>query len=596
MTFGAMAAWQAWLLLGVAAAAAAGLFLIKLRPPRVLVPSLILWRRVLDESRELTLWERIRRAVSLALTVIIALALALAITRPGLSSGTAASTGRVLIVMDSSWSMQARTRTGETRWERAIAEARRLVSAAASGGEVALATTADGLVEGPSADGALIEGALDRIAPGGDASSWPQLAGAASIHFITDGGTTRPLDAKVIVHSVFEPASNVGITALDVRPSLSIANAGDVYVEIANFAPSAQKVQVRLTRGTARIFDREIDMGSNEVLRQVVPLTRGGEGALRAHVDGPANALEVDDDAYAWIDGAKPLAVAVVGQRTDWLRTAFARDPGVSATYFDLTGYREGQEDVAIFVGCAPDQPPRRPSLFFAPPLTTAWLGHRPEHAVETRPRWEVAGVHPVVQGVDPFTLSIERARTFGGASLVTVARSARGTPLVYVTESPEQRMVVVTFGADESNLAGAPGFPVLIGNALDWLTHPSRDAGPAGVGHRPRLMSFEQGVAKVIGPDNVEVPLARVNRTTVGMLRAPGFYAVEGGGARSTLAINAGDPQLSNLMRPPTLATGQSQTVAAGSSGRPWWFYCALAAFALVIAEWWTWQRRITV
>ena len=32
----------------------------------MLVPSLLLWRRVLDEARELTLWERIRRAVSLA--------------------------------------------------------------------------------------------------------------------------------------------------------------------------------------------------------------------------------------------------------------------------------------------------------------------------------------------------------------------------------------------------------------------------------------------------------------------------------------------------------------------------------------------------
>ena len=51
-----------------------------MRPPRVLVPSLLLWRRVLDESRELTLWERIRRAVSLVVTAIaIALALALAV-------------------------------------------------------------------------------------------------------------------------------------------------------------------------------------------------------------------------------------------------------------------------------------------------------------------------------------------------------------------------------------------------------------------------------------------------------------------------------------------------------------------------------------
>ena len=61
-----MAAWQGWLLLAAAAALAARLFLIKLRPPRLLVPSLLLWRRVLDESREQTLWERIRRAVSLA--------------------------------------------------------------------------------------------------------------------------------------------------------------------------------------------------------------------------------------------------------------------------------------------------------------------------------------------------------------------------------------------------------------------------------------------------------------------------------------------------------------------------------------------------
>ena len=73
MTFGAMAAWQAWLLLGGAAGLAAWLFLRKLRPPRVLVSSLLLWARVLDETRELTLWERIRRAVSLVLTIAIAL-------------------------------------------------------------------------------------------------------------------------------------------------------------------------------------------------------------------------------------------------------------------------------------------------------------------------------------------------------------------------------------------------------------------------------------------------------------------------------------------------------------------------------------------
>jgi hypothetical protein len=36
--------------------------------------------------------------------------------------------------------------------------------------------------------------------------------------------------------------------------------------------------------------------------------------------------------------------------------------------------------------------------------------------------------------------------------------------------------------------------------------------------------------------------------------------------------------------------------TVATGGTGSPWWVYCALVGFVLAVAEWWTWQRRITV
>ena len=148
MTFGAVPGWLGWLILAAAGALAVRLFLVKLRPPRMFIPSLLLWRRVLDDAREQTLWERIRRAVSLVVTVLIALALALAAVRPGRSAGGGQATGRLLIVIDSSLSMQATTGRGETRWARGVAEARRLF-ASASGAELALATTADGLVEGP---------------------------------------------------------------------------------------------------------------------------------------------------------------------------------------------------------------------------------------------------------------------------------------------------------------------------------------------------------------------------------------------------------------------------------------------------------------
>jgi hypothetical protein len=69
-----------------------------------------------------------------------------------------------------------------------------------------------------------------------------------------------------------------------------------------------------------------------------------------------------------------------------------------------------------------------------------------------------------------------------------------------------------------------------------------------------------------------------------------------EGGGARSAVAVNVGDPQTSNLQRTSGGTTRNAQIVTAGASGWPWWIYCAVLAFILAVVEWWTWQRRITV
>jgi hypothetical protein len=610
MTFGAMRAVEAWLLLGGVAALATWLFLRKLRPPRMLVASLLLWRRVLDEPRAITFWERIRRAVSLVLTVLIALAIALAATRPSLRSSTpSASRGRVLIVVDSSWSMLTRTRSHESRWERAVAQARRL-AAAEAGNAMALATTADGLVEGPTTDLRLIESALDRIVPvGGDVTAWPHLAGADTVHFITDGAMARRLPGGVIVHSVFEAAPNVGVTAFDVRPSPLATNAGDAYLEIVNYAPVAQDVHVTLARGEASILQRSVSIGAGEALRQVLPLGRGAASDLHAHIEAPDNALGVDDDAFAWIEHGAPVTVTVVGRQTGWLRPLLANDPDIRAAFLDPAGYdlavgaapaagdHSNEEDLIIFDRWAPPEPSVRPAIYFAPPAETPWLaaGATPSRAwdssEEKRPRWETAGTHPVVQGVDPFTLKIEKARPYGAAGLTPIAQSAQGTPLVYVSDTSGKRFVVLTFGAGESNLASAPGFPVLMGNAIDWLVRPDAHAA-----RTTGLASFNQATVHLIAPGGRQVPIARVSGAALAMLRTPGLYVAEGAGARSTFAVNVGSPQVSNAERTSLSRSDQARPVMAGASGMSWWLYCVAAALVLALVEWWTWQRRITV
>lgn len=582
-----MAAWPGWLLLAGATALAVFLFRLKVRPRKVRVPSLLFWSRVLNDSREVTLWERIRRAVSLVLTAVIAIALGLALLRPSRVQGaTGASAGRSVIVIDSSWSMLARTRGGDTRWRRAIADARRLV--AGSGGEIALATTADGLVEGPTADRALIEAALDRIAPSGaGAAAWPAVAGAEAVYFITDGAMPRPKDAGVLVRSVHEAADNVAITAFDVRPALGGPDAGSAYLEIANFGP-AQQVRLTLARGAVTLLDRRFDMAAGEALRQVVRLERAGDPSVQARVEARGNALAIDDEAVAWFGQARPLAVTVVGEKTEWLAHLFAANPEVTATFVTPSAYRAGQEDAIVFDRWAPPNQPDRPALYFAPPPGGGWLAGG--DTVEDRPKWPAAGSHPVVRGVDPFTLNIERARPFTSAALAPVASSARGTPLVSVnTSTTGPRFVVVGFGPNDSNLASAPAFPVFMGNVLAWLA-----GRPDARARRPGLNSFSDAVTRLAAPGGAAVPLTRLPGEAIGVLREPGLYLVEEGRSRATFAVNVTDPDVSNLARTSAAATSAATGRAEGP--RPWWLYCAVAAFVAILLEWWTWLRRITV
>ncbi|MEP6916646.1 MAG: hypothetical protein ABJC89_13425, partial [Acidobacteriota bacterium] len=372
-----------------------------------------------------------------------------------------------------------------------------------------------------------------------------------------------------------------------------------------NYATSPQEVHVTLTRGTTALVDRQLTIGAGEAVHQVTPLERGADARLRAAVTAKENALAIDDEAFAWIERARPLAVTVVGQRTGWLAALLGRDPDVRATFVDPSGYQSGadsykDEAAIVFDRWAPEQPPSRPALYFAPPAGTSWLDHAGAQAVaagagggleEKRPRWEQAGSHPVVRGVDPLTLKIEKARPYRSASLVPVARSTNGTPLVYVGDSPERRLVVVTFGPAESNLTSAPGFPVLVGNALEWLTRPV-----PYTARKPGIASFDNAIARVIGPGGEAIHLSRLNGVAFGVLAVPGLYVAEGGGSSSTIAVNAGDPQISNLTRTSVGPSAHALTVTAGGSSRPWWLYCAVAAFLLVLTEWWTWQRRITV
>jgi len=590
MSFGTMAAWQALALIGVAGAAAAWIFLVKVRPPRVSVPSLLLWRRVFDKVRELTWWERVRRAVSLAATVLIAVFLALAVTRPGPRRGPA-SEGRTLIILDSSWSMAALTSSGETRWARAVRQARAL-AASSGGGDVAIATTADGLVEGPTADMALIETAIDRLTPsGGDNVALPSVPGTDHVHFLTDGAAARSIDPAVTVHSVFEAASNAAIVAFGARPSPGGDAGGEAYLQVANYATTPREVRIVVSRGSTVLSDQRVEMAAGEAVSQVVPLAATGSARLVARIyadeGAGADGLAEDNEAVAWIDGADAVDVTVVSENPAALALLLQQDPSLKVTAVKPAAYVPVTSGIVVFDHWLPAEAPARPSLVVGPPAAT-WLGQ--PGAEEKSARWIGIGTHPVVAGVDSLTLDLKRVRAFEGKDLVTVAKSERGTPLVAIKDDRDRRIVVWSFSPADANLAFAPGIPVLFGNSIEWLARPSygvlRHSGP---------VQLPASTARVVSPTGKPVTIVHAGDRTVARLTDPGLYLVEAGGSRGVVGVNVGDPEVSNLSRS-SLSSAVTSRVGAGGAGWPWWMWAVLVAFVLVSAEWWTWQRRVTV
>src|SRR5262249_28352487 len=142
-----------------------------------------------------------------------------------------------------------------------------------------------------------------------------------------------------------------------------------------------------------------------------------------------------------------------------------------------------------------------------------------------------------------------------------------------------------------DSNLGAAPGLPVLVGNALEWLGRPLVEGA-----RRPGRVTLEDAVLRGTGPRGIGTPLLEIGGAAIATGGGPGLYTADSGGARATFAVNIADPDVSNLSKTTQASAGGAIAVRAGVSARPWWVYLIALALAAVLVEWWTWLRRITV
>ena len=559
------------------------LHLLRPRALRRAVSSTLLWVQVLRQrSKYHAPW---RWLLSLLLCLLVGMALALALGRP---EGPGSGQSKVVVVLDNSPSMAARTRDGTSRWHHAVEKAHSLIDS--TGVEVMLVDTmgrapVEGFVHPARALDAL--GRFQVVSHGAPRAPVLPETGEFDVHVISDGVAGFDVPPDAIVHSVFEQAVNVAITGLQVRPYPADPLRVEAFVQVYNASTQAQRVRLSLRGSEKFSVAQELQMDSGELIDASFDISDFDAGVLAAAALAEGDAYASDDLAFAMVAPHRVRDVVLVTGGNARLEDAIRSLPGVRLGVIAPDAWNDAVgADVFVFDRFTPKQRPSRGVLLFRPGAT-AWLpGER--RAVRDPVISDWSRGDDLLDGV-----AWQRLRV-GRASLMTdlpdersaQVRTADGALIASGTEGG--RWIVAGFSVEDSNISLQPGLPVFLGNALRWLSE-----GDAVISTGLGAVRVPLPKARVVDGAGVPVPVRAFGGETLFDATRPDVYTALTETEKLRIVVNVLDPRDAdiNVSRFETVSTSQ-----VGLSGiariEPW---IALVVFALVLmlVEWLAWVRR---
>jgi hypothetical protein len=586
MTFLALTPVETAVLAVLTAGTVIALYFLKLRHRRIFVSSSLLWSRVLDEQQSHSLIEKLRRILSILIAVAIALLIAVSLARPEIEFLTGRNE-RIVIVLDTSPTMETLTGSGKTRWQRAVEEALNLLNSGGPTTEFRVADTSERTALSFTTDRNDARRLIRQMRPWYSEPHFPKVDARDSlVYFISDGVAVNDVPQEVKRISVFERAKNVGITAFEIRPVPSTPIGFEGYLEVRNFGPERSQASITLNGAGNQRINRTATIAPDGRVQEVFDLTRFEGGGIRASVQSKDDALAADDVAFAYLPIKRRTRTLLVTRGNSYLQTLLKLDSYVDLSMTDPANFRESPDiDAYIFDRFAPPVSPSRPALIIGAP-NAAWL--RSTEGVVQKPQittW--AEDHPVMHYVSVHDLSIERATRINPSNLTVIAASNQ-TPLIVVSEKP--KWVMLTFDLSSSDFPFQTGFPVFIQNVLMWF---SRDQ--VALAGSPGTVELPLANAQIRTIDGNILPAQQQLNKTVFEVGAPGLFTATQGDTRMHVAVNFANETFSDINRS-SFRTGTAVSSDHHLLRRELAFYMLIAAILLLAVEWFTYHRRVTV
>ena len=596
MRFLTLAPAAALALLAAVAAAVILLYWLKPTPRRLTVSSTLIWRRVLRERKRAP--DRLRWWISLLLALLIALSVALALTSPEVAS-ISGNAQRIVLVVDNSTTLAALTSDGKTRWDHAIQRARELLGSGGAGSRYLVADT-QRLIASPyfeEREAAL--GTLGRLrVVAGSEPAFPGVvpAGDTDVRtvFVTDGVAALSPPPGVETVSVFQAADNAGITAFEVRALPGDPRRFQAFVEVLNGSLGAKQVELHVAGAGGQPLIRALDMAGGAQTSETFDVSGFEGGPLRASLTMQYDALPVDDVAYSFLPPHKLIRVGLVTAGNPFLERSLRLLPRAQLSVMTPERFHARAQsgvDAWVFDRYAPSQQPGAPALLFRPSRAD-WLPAQRGDLGETAVSGWIRG-HPVTDSLSLRDVLADHALAIrSGAGVTIIASDLHGRPLILASASG-QRWVEVAFALGDSNLPLQAGFPVLLSNVLNWMTGEPL-AQQSGLG----LVQVPVTGAKVFDLQGQKVATRDVPGATLIEAEQPGLYIAVAPDRRVHVAANITDPAVTAINASSLAERPVAPIPQAGAprwAANPWFALLLIAALLLVL-EWWSYNRRLTV
>lgn len=626
------------------------LYLFKRKYVDTPVSSHLLWNRVLKDMEANRPWQKLRNRLLMIVQLLAAALLVIALMQPWVWSQRAAK-AHVVVVLDKSASMTARfgTATGGNPAGSRLDESKRhmleWIEREAANSAITLIAMGEQaeVVLSRETDSARLREAVAQIQPAYGKTAYKEAMSLAAaltrtdpnseIQLFTDGQFAEPVTG--LSFAVPVTVQQLPNTASDSNANVSISQFGVRTVRESGGGMVAAVGSLKNWGDSARQVEVSLYAGGDLAAVQTVSVEPGKQASVYferlAAADwykldiGANDSLRIDNVSYAFLEGDRPKNVLLVGDGNLFLEKALQLAgsqvtklaPDGMAAWIRSHKPESGPNAVVIdsVAGDALASAEWRSMLDTKPVLYIRSGYEGKEIAAPTGPYTiEEHTVTRYIKLLDTHISSVfQTAQLEWGKPIV----SAKDVPLVYAGAENGQPRLLFAFALQQSDLPLRTEFPVLIQNALGWLTAAQGGSlGRAVAGDRKEMaMSPGTATAQWIRVDDNQEAIEAERRS--GRLasvqtipRQPGLYRFEekdesGNSTQIRWLSVSADSRESGISQTKLDFTTEAADNSGGTgqqtnavSGAPHllWRWIVLLLLAVVVLEWGVYRRGASV